>query len=253
MIYYLTYLVENMAGIIREAKEIRRFLEKRKKEIRKMIQASEDQGIPCDISIEDYTSQDLENEIKRFKEECLIALKLREAAISVGLIQPKSTRPLQIEGGLVGKYCLITIRPPDSTCFIPFKDEVEQYIKRPYFLHGEYAFEQCGESEEDLGNGFHVHILACVKDYVQFKELNRDVHKDISGDFMFQVGNEKRKFLRTQTDLEFCRNYIRGDKHSDAKRAAISLNATWRAMNALDDLYIFNNESSTMVVVEEAD
>lgn len=240
-----------MSGIIREAKEIYKRMEKRKAEFRKQLQLAQDNGLDPGFTLENCTSKDLEREITRFKEECKIALQLKQAAMEVGLIRAPPTP--QIEGGLVGKYCLITIRPPDGTCFFNFKTEVERYIKRPYFISGEYAFEQCGENAEDVGNGFHVHILACVKDYVQFKELNRDVHKDVSGDFMFQVGNEKKKFLRTQTDLEFCQHYIRGDKHNDAKRAAISWNAEWRAMNALDDLYVFNNESSTMVVVEEAD
>lgn len=238
-----------MSGIIREAKEIYRRIEKRKRELAKQYQAAIDQGIDPGYNIDSFIANDMKNEVERFRAECAIALQLRQVAIEEGLI--RNPDPPQIEDGLVGKHCLITIRPPTGTCFTTFRMGVERYVKRGLFIKGEYAFEQCGESEDTLGNGFHVHILANVKDYVQFKELNRDVHKDIQGDFMFQVGNDKKKFLRTPTDLEFCRNYIRGDKHNDDKRAAVSLNATWRAMNALDDLYIFNNESSTLVVVEE--
>lgn len=228
-------------------------MEKRKKDFHKQLQACIDQGIEPGYTLEECIGNDLEREINRFKEECKIALRLRDVAMEVGLIKSTSPQPLKLEGGWVGKYCLITIRPPHGSCFTTFRLGVERYVKRPYFLNGEYAFEQCGENEDEIGNGFHVHILARVKEYCQFKELNRDVHKDIQGDFMFQVGSDKKKFLRTQTDLEFCQNYIRGDKHDDAKRAAVSWNAEWRAMNALEDIYIFNNESSTMVVVEEVD
>jgi len=234
-----------MAGIIREAKEIRRFLEKRKKEYEKNIMLGLDYGCTLDERLE----VDMEDAIQKFKKDCQIAMRLRDVAIEVGLMK-KPALPTIENNRLVGKHCLMTIRPDNGTDFATFKHDVETFTKRCYLLNGEYAFEQCGECEEELGNGFHVHILAQVKNYVQFQELKRDVHKDVRGQFMFQVGNDRHKFLKTETDLEYCRNYIRGDKHNEDKVAACLLNDTWRAMNNLNEIYYFNNESSTAVVVE---
>lgn len=238
-----------MAGIIREAKEINRYLEKRKKEAMKGWQLAVDQGIEPGYTVEELLARDMDIAIERFKRECTLAVKLRDVAIEVGMIR-SSTPTIGHSAKLVGRYCFISLRPAPGACFATFRYDVERFTRRGLFISGEYAFEQIGTSEDELGNGFHAHILAKVKDYVQFKEINRDAHADIRGEFTIQVGDDKYKFLRTERDLEYCQNYIRGDKHDDSKVAACLLNDTWRAMNNLERVYCFNNESSTVVVVE---
>lgn len=54
----------------------------------------------------------------------------------------------------------ITIRPDDAkTTFIAFKEKVESFVKRKCFKKVTYSFEQKGTSTEDIGRGYHVHIV----------------------------------------------------------------------------------------------
>lgn len=69
----------------------------------------------------------------------------------------------------------ITIRPDDKKCdFISFKDKVESFVRRACFLEYSYSFEQKGTTPESLGNGFHVHIVAKMKQRSK-SEVLRDV------------------------------------------------------------------------------
>lgn len=238
-----------MSGIIREAKEILRAMDRKKKDVRKQLQATLDMGINPGYTLDEMMQGEIDRAVAQFRAECELAVKLRDVAMETGLLRSNST-PTITNDRLVGKYCLISLRPAPGACFATFRNDVEKFTRRGLFVSGEYAFEQIGTSEDELGNGFHCHILAKVKDYVQFKEINRDAHHDIQGVFTIQVGDDKYKFLRTKRDLEFCQNYIRGDKHDDSKVAACLLNDMWRAMWNLEPVYSFNNESSTVVVVE---
>lgn len=55
----------------------------------------------------------------------------------------------------------ITIRPDTTkTKFHDFYNLVRNYIERKMFINYKLSFEQKGTCEEDLGKGFHVHIVA---------------------------------------------------------------------------------------------
>lgn len=59
---------------------------------------------------------------------------------------------------------MITIRPDDSKAYFPdFKEKVEEFVKRKCFLAYKYSFEQKGVEPENMGKGFHVHIVANMK------------------------------------------------------------------------------------------
>lgn len=62
------------------------------------------------------------------------------------------------------KTFMITIRPDETkTNFETFKHDIEEFLNRKMFTYIHAAsFEQKGECEEDLGKGFHVHIVAAT-------------------------------------------------------------------------------------------
>lgn len=62
------------------------------------------------------------------------------------------------------QYYFLTIRPDDSKCtFDDFYDKVLRFVKRKCFLHYRLSFEQKGTVHDELGKGFHVHIVAQMK------------------------------------------------------------------------------------------
>lgn len=58
----------------------------------------------------------------------------------------------------------ITIRPDCSKCsLLEFMCKVEEYLKRKCFLAYTLSYEQKGTSDETIGQGFHCHIVAEMK------------------------------------------------------------------------------------------
>lgn len=59
---------------------------------------------------------------------------------------------------------MITIRPDHTKIdFFDFKQHVEQFVTRKCFVEYKYSFEQKGTDPMSLGHGFHVHIVAKMK------------------------------------------------------------------------------------------
>lgn len=58
----------------------------------------------------------------------------------------------------------ITIRPDCSKCnLLEFMCKVEEYLKRKCFLAYTLSYEQKGTSDDTIGQGFHCHIVADMK------------------------------------------------------------------------------------------
>jgi hypothetical protein len=126
------------------------------------------------------------------------------------------------------KWWMVTIRPKyEDTSFEVFKEHVEFYVSELPYINLEYAFEQKGESLEDLGKGFHVHIIFSTEkvNYWQ-SHILRDIKR------------KKYKFLEytkancIQVDSIVClqraQEYIRGIKNDDAKELSCSFDEEWR-------------------------
>lgn len=273
-----------MAGIIREARDIYKYLAKVKKDHEKFLTCLRDQGVDTTnaTTVEEIMEGRLDEKLNEFEEICKIAVKLRNIAVDTGLIADKSGDGVEDNPKLNGKYAMITIRPIEGAYTLEeFHIYLLTYLKKSYFLGGKYAFEQVGEDILSIGKGWHVHIVCKLKDYVQFQELERDIAKCIPGyvkpgsegntKYIFQVGEKNdgskkrvRKFLERQRDLEYCLNYIDGDKHDADKEQAVSLNTQWRMAMDIEDVYTWGEnvdfrraalpESSTKVgecIVEE--
>lgn len=93
----------------------------------------------------------IEKEFKQFDEYLKISSELHTRYIN--LIKPPQNQ----------NY-FITIRPDDNKCnFIDFKEKCLNFVNRKCFINYTLTFEQKGTCIDDLGKGFHCHIVAKMK------------------------------------------------------------------------------------------
>lgn len=186
-----------------------------------------------DPSINYHERVDLEFEAER---QAFIRLKpkitaMMEAYREVGLL---GKQPI----GLEGKWVFVTLRPEEgATDLRNFINDCYVFVNKGMFLQKEYVFEQTGKTEESAGTGFHCHILANVKSYVNVKDIIT-AWSFVKYNVIIQIGSKTgKKFLKDETDLEFCKHYIRGEKHNKDKEPAVAIDKIWRKTMGLKDIY----------------
>jgi len=100
-----------------------------------------------------------------------LMLKYKEIAAEEGLVEYKPPK----------QSWFITIRPKTSDItFKNFMDKVMKFVQRKCFIKYTLSFEQKGTSDETLGDGFHVHIIAEMKQRSK-GEVLRDTVSTFSG------------------------------------------------------------------------
>lgn len=254
-------LIYRMSGLIVTAKAYLNRIKKIEKECReKKLKAEYGGGVYEEGEMELRVEREYKQIADDFRVQCKLAVMLRDIALEEGLIKNdgnNGTPKLEDSPVLSERYALITIRPADGTCLVWFETAVASFLEhRPWVLGAEYHFEQTGDNEDDLGNGFHVHMVVRCKKSIRATEILKDVASDFECKYSIQIGNKRNKFLKTERDLEYALNYVRGDKHDESKEAAIELNDEWRTLNGLQDAYYVkdwdNRESRPdAVIIEE--
>jgi len=131
-------------------------------------------------------------------------------------------------------WYLITINPDKSKWSLnSFVNYIKELICSKYFLRAEYVFEQKGIDMLTIGDNYHCHIVCESKYYSA--ELLRFLNKNSNA--MIQIGKPGRKYLKFESDIEFAKNYIRGDKHNKDKEPAVAMDAIWREKEKIDAIY----------------
>jgi len=174
--------------------------------------------------------------LKKFREKMKLTCKLmvivKEERKLAGLDNEESSSDNPV---LTDKYWyLLTVRPPHDICFGTFSNRIELFVNRTMISSAEYSYEQTGESLDELGKGFHCHLVL-HSPYAPSKLLEI-INKDFVG-WHSVVGKDSQKYLKCKRDLEFARNYIRGEKHNDSKKPAVLMNTAWREKLKLKTLY----------------
>jgi len=161
---------------------------------------------------------------------------MEDALREVGILKTEDNK-------LSKKYAMITLRPEEGICkFHTFKYDCEKFFKKSLFINYELAYEQIGTTVDDTGKGFHCHAIVCVKDYVNVKDIIT-AYKFIPYNCIIQIGSKSgTKFIRTERDLSYARNYIRGDKHNKEKEASVAMDKVWRKTVELEDIYTSSNQ-----------
>lgn len=274
-----------MAGLILTAKALAKKLKEARDKQRNSLdsliaQAQQMKSQNMDPRMSDYYTEKVANAIKdrdefdwetwerraitqitkEFRDQCKMAVALREIAMEEGLIKKQTsesgTPMLEDSPALGDRYALITIRPEPGTCLVYFEKAVSEFMERPWVLGAEWHFEQTGTDESTWGDGFHVHIVAKCKKSIRVTEITQCAAKDFECRHTIQIGNDRKKFLKTERDLEYALNYIRGDKHDEDKEDAVALNEEWRDRCGLQQVYYTrdwdNRESRpNAVIIEE--
>lgn len=164
------------------------------------------------------------------------------------------SRTPQLENGTKERTYLVTIRPKHNANFSIFKMNTESFVKKweKKWEWWEYAFEQCGEDDSTLGNGFHVHILLATTTENYFpSHIIRDAFK------IFHLQCEEQCIdVRLKKNIGTAHAYICGDKADKTKLTAITMNHLWRDRQDVAPLYQsytspFRSDNKLEIVEEE--
>lgn len=185
----------------------------------------------------EYIDKQWNNQLKTIEEK--IAPKYHE--LKETLIRAKIMK--SNDDKLKDKWALITLRPePDSCSLGNFIIDIHKLCKKKLILQCKYAFEQTGTDDNTKGKGFHCHILAKLRNNTNVQHIIAACNF-IKYNCIIQVGNKSgRKFIPNKTELEWCENYINGDKHNDSKTQATIIDKIWRKENNIEDLYKADNQ-----------
>lgn len=144
-----------------------------------------------------------------------------------------AAKKLMDSDACVENWYSINVRPKPGVNAKDFIYLCHEFCKRKMFLHGEYCFEQKGESDETMGNGFHMHLTAICK-YAKAKILT-----DTLSTFKNYAQPQGIKIfkIKTKADLERRNAYLRGTKVGEDKQAALPFDVKWREALGLRDIY----------------
>lgn len=139
------------------------------------------------------------------------------------------------------QWYFITIRPDDKKCTISeFYSKIQSTITRSCFIEGSYSLEQKGLFPEELGQGFHCHIVANMKQASKGQVL-RDLKSSFSSwikDGLIADNCIDVKPTKNPDDVieKYLIEYESDDGHKEKTRAMDEL---WRTMEGLKRIYKF--------------
>lgn len=134
---------------------------------------------------------------------------------------------------------MITVRPNDKQCtFKEFYDKVMSFVSRKCFIEYTLSFEQKGENLHELGHGFHVHIIATMRQR-SFGEVLRDVKSS------WNPWIKDNKLATNCIQVDKCNNgeqviqdylidYKSNDEHKIKTKA---MDEVWRINEKLQSIY----------------
>lgn len=169
---------------------------------------------------------------------------LTQAFKADGLIDVLNKHGFKMKKGndkISGKWFFITLRPEKKHehRFNDFKQEVMEYLKRTMFIDWTMVFEQKGETEETLGEGYHCHILSRCADWATKQKMINDTKstwkKWLNGDVpdaFVQIDK-----VETTTDHDNKIKYMSGDKADEWKQKAVEMDILFREKYHLEKLY----------------
>lgn len=137
------------------------------------------------------------------------------------------------------QWYMITIRPDCTKChFLEFKEKIDMILERKCFIEGSYSYEQKGTTPSEIGEGFHVHIVANMKQSSKGQVL-RDMtssFKDWIDKGLITANNIDVRTTKNPDDLidNYLLEYKSEDGHKETTRATDEL---WRTSMGLKRIY----------------
>lgn len=160
-----------------------------------------------------------------------------EEDIKCGLaIRDKFLEIQRAQRGTHVRYYFITVRPDEARCDFPtFYKAVQKYMARKCFEDFELVFEQKGTTPEDLGRGFHIHILAHMR-----QRSKPEVLRDTFSSFNKLAAENciEIEMVRTQQDEDRVRAYMMEHESKDGhKQLTRAWDEMWRVKLGLEQVY----------------
>ncbi len=135
----------------------------------------------------------------------------------------------------------LTVSPKVGIEFPLFRTKVKKFAERKMFTKYFYVFEQRGKTIEEIGKGFHCHLLLWRNlSYPpsQIIKNSKNTFKNITLVNNFEIFNYH--FLAPHM-VQDKKNYITLEKFSVDKKAKQSFDSLWRTQNDIESYYS-NNE-----------
>jgi len=133
----------------------------------------------------------------------------------------------------------ITIRPKPEIRFIDFYNQVVKYMKRASFIKYRLSFEQKGMNEDDIGHGFHCHIVTLESKWRSKGECLRDTKSS----FNKLCEPNCIQVEITKNPLELVESYlIKYESQDNHKMSTQDMDAVWRMNQGLLDIYTEDDE-----------
>lgn len=130
------------------------------------------------------------------------------------------------------KIVWVTVNPKPDISLESFKARVDNYLKRKFVLNPLYRYEQRGETEEELGRGFHVHILFDKSDQISPAQII----KYTQNSFKYITGNSKHIDIKIYP-YEYRKekeDYLNGIKWDKEKEEKLKIDKLFREKNGLN-------------------
>lgn len=200
------------------AAKIRKEAEKARKQASKALESLGD-IIPEERRIMFDPQAAYERAIEEGKQQCM-----RDIEIGLELMSMFRERSNQLTNQ-GERWYFITVRPPPDASWGRFKLDWEHWIEKweNKWIEYCYVYEQKGETEDELGKGFHVHcrLLTSAQNYYP-----SHIHRDLSRIFTYVA----RQCIDVQPirNLNKCIDYMSGNKPEEEKLKAVAMDTIWR-------------------------
>lgn len=171
-------------------------------------------------------NRELQSQVKEFIEVCKIAKLLHEEYVKELGVQTHN-------------WYFITIRPDDRVCtFEEFYDFCRKFASRKCHIQFTLTFEQKGETEEDIGKGFHFHMVTNMTQTSQ-----PEVLRDVKSTFNKLIQSKKLaenciKIKTTRNPDEIIEKYLTDyESVDDHKMKTKEIDKLWRQRLNLETTY----------------
>lgn len=152
------------------------------------------------------------------------------------IMKLKNMHKRKMEVSLNRNYYWITINPVEGD-FDKFKDKLDYVLSLKNFSKSNYhyVYEQRGKTLDDMGRGYHVHMLCDKPKNTTPSQMTRELFNN----FKHFCGNLKAIQVQTipQTWYSDKIEYLKGNKWDDDKDESVFINKPWRESRGLKHLY----------------
>lgn len=137
-------------------------------------------------------------------------------------------------------HMFITINPPPTLSLEVFINTINKTMSKNWIDGYIYVIEQRGENEEELGKGFHTHILLKLTEHKRKSQTDREIKNTWKK--ILDVDNYHILNLKYIDDAEQKRKqgYILGEKSEEIKHKKQKMDIVYRQKNNLNKYYFLN-------------